>query len=910
MPNSNNKSAGADPIAFAGSYKFFPPLPLAGAIRRRGLISDITSSNQYSVVVIQGPAGHGKTTLMQQLYEQCREKGGLTGWVTLEETDDDISRFNACLRILAINATQEQTENVLIPDGPLSGSGAVENILRQLDSVQEPVALFLDEFQVLDEPVNIALLESVIERLPPNVTFYLGSRSIPNLARGRLLISGRVKWVKPEELCFTTQEVLEFLIHVGLEVSSLEAQAFREQTGGWPAILQLLHLALKGGKIDRNSLLIWVKGCQSQLMDYLADNVMLDQSAHRTKFLLRTSLLNRMSAPICEAVTGEKHAQQMLQDFVSQGLFIRAIDYEQRWFRYHSIFSDYLIEQLRATEPEQETKIYCIAAKWFSDQGYPEEAIRYAVKAQEYELAADVLNDWLPKLIRSARLQTADQLCSLLPDRVYSARPILCWGRAWCMLFLSQRISAHNSLSDLEQIATAKNVSTELSTSVQILKAVEGFMNDDSKIDWYWIDQIPLETGDMPKYRCFEMNALANIKAIYRLRIGDFDGAKEYALLGEALGVRGDSPFSGAYSISLMAYGMIQNGHLAQAIKRLKEGLNNKKLSIQGSFATASLSAIYGFALYELGNYIEAESHLRDSIEAIAKSLPLDWVIPAYLSLARASALAESESGESIEILDNAEKLGLISQQPRMVRAIRRERIRMALVKGNFKDARFVAQMSDVPGESTLADGLIHLAEGCDDDTICKARMDIYCGDPYAALEQLDAEIAHGNSTGWVRRRIKLLILKGLANKAINKNEQAEKVMFEALELAAPRDYVALFVDEGDQCLTLLSEILGASTVNPNNQVSEFISRVLQNAGCDIDFSPVSQTAKALTQQLTKRELDILQLVANGATNVEIADRLCVSYNTVKFHMKNLYGKLRAKNRVNLISTARELTLI
>ena len=267
MPNSNNKSAGADPIAFAGSYKFFPPLPLAGSIRRRGLISDITSSNQYSAVVIQGPAGHGKTTLMQQLFEQCRDKGGLTGWVTLEETDDDISRFNACLRILAINATQEQTENVLIPDGPLSGSGAVENILRQLDSVQGPVALFLDEFQVLDEPVNIALLESVIERLPPNVTFYLGSRSIPNLARGRLLISGRVKWVKPEELCFTTQEVLEFLIHVGLEVSSLEAQAFREQTGGWPAILQLLHLALKGGKIDRNSLLIWVKGCQSQLMD-------------------------------------------------------------------------------------------------------------------------------------------------------------------------------------------------------------------------------------------------------------------------------------------------------------------------------------------------------------------------------------------------------------------------------------------------------------------------------------------------------------------------------------------------------------------------------------------------------------------------------------------------------------------
>jgi len=435
-------------------------------------------------------------------------------------------------------------------------------------------------------------------------------------------------------------------------------------------------------------------------------------------------------------------------------------------------------------------------------------------------------------------------------------------------------------------------------------------MNDDRNISWHWIDQIPLETGDMPKYRRFEMNALANIKAIYRLRKGDFSGAKECALLGESLGIRGDSPFSGAYSASLVAYGMIQHGFLVQAIKRLKVGLNHKKLSIQGSFATASLSAIYGFALYESGSYIEAESYLRDSIKAISKSLPLDWVIPAYLSLARASALAESGSADSMEILDDAERFGLISQHPRMVRAIRRERIRMALMKGNFKEARLVAEMSDLPGEAALADGLIHLAEACDDDIISKVRIDIHCGDPRTALELLKTEIEHANTTGRVRRKIKLLILQGLANRVMGNNEQAEKVICDALELAAPQDYIALFVDEGDLCLTLLSECLGISTISQNKQVSEFILRVLQNAGCDTDVTTTGQMTKALIQQLTKRELAILQLVADGATNVEIADRLFVSYNTVKFHMKNLYGKLGAKNRVNLISTARELALI
>jgi LuxR family maltose regulon positive regulatory protein len=911
MTQSDDKHAAIGAADISGSYKFYPPQPLAAAICRHRLLSDISSGPHYSAVVIQGPAGHGKTTLMQQILGRCREDGIATGWLTLDESDNDISSFNACLRTLVISAGPEQTDSGMVLAEQMGGNSAAENILHLMELIEGPVALFIDELQCLNEPANISLLDSIIERNLPNVTFYIGSRSIPNLARGRLLISGRVKWITPEELCFTAEEVSIFLGSVGLKISQQECEAFRIQTGGWPAVLQLLHLALKGGKIDRNSLFVWVKGCQSELTSYLADNVMQDQSLSRQQFLMRSSLLSRLSAPLCEAITGIKNSQQVLEDLVTQGMFIHALDVEQTWFKYHSIFSSYLKVQLSRTEPERVKKIHLSAANWFLDEGYSEEAIFHAIQAEDYQMAADALSDWMPNLICSARLQTAEHFCMLLPEEVFDSRPNLCWGLCWAQLFLFKQFSAHSTLVKLEEITKRTDASMGLPVSIQILRAVEMLQGDNQEALGELIGNIPTETGEMASFRCFEMGALSNLKAIHSIQVANFSEARDIALLAESLGNRGHAAFSAAYSVSLMSYAMIQDGHLVQAIRKLKEGLSNKELTIQGSLASASLSAIYGFALYESGNYIEAESHLRDTIDLISKTLPVDWLISAHLSLVRTCALADSDSSDSIECLENAEKLGLTHRLPRLVRAIRRERMRLAHVSGRCKQARLYDDMPDdnslVP---TLPDEWIHLAEGCDDDVISNARKMICCGDPGAALASLKKAIHHASSTGWLRRRIKLLILMGLAHEAIGNQERAKRMLHEAIELAEPGGYIASFVEEGEKCLRLLSRLYAEFEATRNDIKSEFVLRVLQNAGSDTELPAPRQTAGMVFEQPTKRELDILRLVVSGASNAEIADSLFVSGNTVKFHMKNLYSKLGAKNRVNLISVARSFQLI
>ena len=898
------------PAAGTG-YKFHPPLLTATSIWRHRLISDVLADTQYSAVVLQGPAGHGKSTLMRQVYERCQRAGAAVSWLTFDEGDNDISRFNTHLTNLVSNALIVESSGQMAVPGPAEGNSAVENILRIFEAMSNPVALFVDEFQCIDESVNISLLNTLVERCPPNITFYIGSRSVPDLVTGRLMISGRIKWVTPEQLCFSAEEVLEFLNARDLDVTEVEAQAFREQTGGWPAVLQLLQLALKGGKVDRYTLLRWVKGCEHELTDYLALNVMLDQSTERQRFLLRTSVLNRISASLCEAVTGEKDSQKILQELVSEGLFTSAIDFEQDWFKYHSVFSRYLKTQLEAEDAAELLHIHRVAAGWFSENGYPEDAVRHAVEAEEYELAADILDEWIPNLIRGARLQSVDQLCRLIPDAVFRQRPMVCWRRIWAQMFIGQQARARQTLRSLEQYW--ENTSEDMgdfSTSLMLLQWSQGLVADDPVRLAKGVDTLEIALVDVDKFQCFEMNCVANLRAIHQLQVGNLTEAREWALLGESLGARGEAAFSRAYAISIIAYAMIQEGHLSQAIDKLRSALGDAELKIQGSFATASISAVYGFALYESGNYYEAESHLRDTIEMISQTSLLDWLISAYLSLARASLLTEGESLDCGDVIDTAEKNGLVGGLPRVVRVMRQERIRLALVNGNCNEAKLIDDIPGVAGEVDMPEGSIHLAEWCDDNIVHQARMKICCADPADAVKLLSPAIAQAEARGWVRRNIKLLILDGLARQGLGEKSQARQSVLKALELAYPESYISLFIEEGPSCFAILSDIRESGKLSYNNPESLFIQDILKLGGyaAETGIEPVHrQIAK---DHLTKRELDILRLVVSGATNTEIGDSLFVSYNTVKFHMKNLYAKMGASNRVNLTQIARQLDLV
>jgi|GEM_PF-2936816 len=888
------------------SHKFSPPSPLVTAIPRPRLTKSLQSRDRYCAIVIQGPAGYGKSTLLQQVYDNFTSKGVIARWLTFDESDNDISRFNTLLNKLLLSFNEHidntnQNTSLL----KIGGQSAIENLLNSLAATTKPVALFLDEFQAVTDSINISLICSLIERCPPNITFYIGTRSIPEFAKGKYLISSRVRLLDTEDLCFTSEEIQEFFTLVGIDAAGTEIEEFRRRTNGWPAILQLLQLALKGGKIDKHKLLTWIKGYEVELADYLTANAMKNQPARYVEFLLKTSLLPRLSAPLCEAVTGMSDSNIILQDLVSQGMFIREVDAKREWYKYHSLFSDYLQSVFADKYPSEVQELHLTAAQWFYRNKMWSEATHQAIAAEQFEYAADILSEWSILLVCNARLQTLVQLCSLLPDNVISERPMLCLSLAWARLFFLEQKSASEPLTWLEEIISKDPSAAEFESSAKILRCCYYFVNNFYDEFSNLLPKLEIETGDMPQYKKFGMGALGNLSAIYHLRKRNFVLAKGESTIGLSLSESGKAAFSGAYAVALTSISLMQSGDLKLALKKLEDGLHGEDLRIQGSFSSAVLSSTYGLALYESGQFADAESHLRDTIDTISKTLPTEWLIAAFISLARASEINDTNGYDSVEFLMQAEKLGIDRQDSRLLAAVRREHIRRALMKGNIKEATVFAERVFSKKAANINVDCYHFTEGCDDDTISMLRLRIYSGDPHDVITDLDEEITEAIQHGWVRRQIKLLILKSIAHKLDQNIPQANDVMSKALELAAPQSYTATFIEEGPACLEIIGNIFNQTASKKETKLHDFMSFFVDDSNATTTNS--DNINSPLVEKLTKKELEVLTLVVSGFSNMEIAERIFVSTNTVKFHMKNLYGKLGANSRVKLISAARAL---
>lgn len=888
-------------------YKFYPPQLFSSSIKRRQLLSEFMHQKTYSAVIIQGPAGHGKSTLMRQIKQQCEEQNFSTGWLSFENGDNDISHFNRLLRMLFHKVVESKLTNDVIDsfNPNENGSSAIESILQILNIIKGNAAIFIDEFHCINESVNVEFLETIIERSPPNIFFYIGTRSIPELVKGKLFISGQIRWVRPEELCFNLDEFKEFIKIVGLNIDESDAEKFLEQTGGWPAVLQLLHLALKGGQVNKTTLLAWVKGSIAPLAQYLADNVMLNQSDTRKEFLFKISILNKLSAPLCEFITGESKSGLILEELVSQGMFIQPTDFERKWFKFHSLFLYYLSQVLEEKFPTEINSLHRRASLWYRENDYFEDAIEHSLSAGDYHIAADILSDWIPELVGSARLNTIDSLCEKIPETSFFNRPFLCWGRIWAKYFLSQTEEASKCLQVFSSMTPKKPTTKQLRQSIAILNCIDLLFNNQISKLSLALSQLDFEVNNNETYIFFETGVLCNLRAISNLQHLNFSESKELAFKGEVMSMKGNAAFSSAYSSSLYALTLIQEGKAFLAIDKLKARLNSPELKIQGSLATSSLSAIYGLALYETGNFLEAESHLSDTIALIVKSLPLDWIILASLALFRSRTFIENSTINSLTVLDEVQMNAQHASHERLSEILEIEKFRVNVAN----DINYISHKSCsiVFKEKIKEQAKFHLADGTHDKLIHTARYYIATGKIDEAIELLQASLENSLQTKWIRRELKVRTLLSLAYNKANDKKNADEMMMSAISLSQSTGLISNFIEEGGYCLNIISNI----DKNTNNRNSlDFIYDTLDIGQNSKDDKPNTEIQKNLIEALTKRELDILKLVANGSTNAEISDLLFISYNTVKFHMKNLYGKLDAKNRIVLISIANKNNLI
>lgn len=907
---TTNRPEGDRPWAHIDTHKLFAPPSFRGAVQRRALLSSLLDDPALRLIVLQAPAGHGKSTLLQQAKSACESQGRITGWLSLDDADNDMRRFAHYLEALVrqvCNSVDAFGDKASVPP---SHRRLPEVLIARLQRLDAPVALFLDEFQAINNPAILSLFRELLDRLPQTITLFIGSRSMPSVGVSRLLVRGHARMLHAEQLQFTLDETAQFFAQASdLAIRDDEVAAIHRQTEGWPAALQLFRLTLASPSL-RQSLGDLGAYRPRELAEYLTDNVLDLQTPRIREFLLRTSLLRRLSAPLCDALLGWQDSQSILLFLERSGLFMRTLDSDLRWFRYHTLFSGYFEEQLRESDPAQLNDLHRRAAHWYQAHGLHEEAMHHAVEAREFVFAADVLNDWSKRLVAEGHLLTVERWADRLPADEIERHPELAIKIAWALSFLRRHSKLRPLIATLEggHAEGARDGSRNAGRSI-VVRSMIALLTDDLPNAFALVRDIevaPSKAADA--FAAFELGAACNLRAFAACASADFEQARDNLMLAAAHNDRSRARFSGGYTQAMLGVNLLLQGELLEAMDRFRSGLSDHENTNQ-SVASASLVAGYLMALYDADDLGAVDSLFNQYHDNLRDGVLLDFAIVSYRAAARALD-ATGQVARASELLDEAESVSHVANWPRLLRAVEWERVRRYLLRGESDRAQLIAARLTSSLPLGLADGQMPFSMDTEDDVIARIRLGIHRGDTETAWRLLGDEFVSAQTLGRVRRQVKLLTLEALCHQ----RRGTPKPALRAVQLAEPRGLIRNFLEEGDELRNLLAEFYqslqqdAGSLAEPAHPgLHRFTSRLLGRAGA---LAAATNPAATPVEALTGSERNILAYLARGASNKEMATRLFVSENTVKFHLKNIYSKLDAGSRLQAINAARRMGLV
>ncbi|WP_020650930.1 LuxR C-terminal-related transcriptional regulator [Solimonas variicoloris] len=891
------------------THKFFAPPSYPGAIQRDQLLGRMLRAPPYSAVVIQAPAGHGKSTLLQQAKSLGETRGAVSAWLSFDEADNDMRRLGGHLQALIESLPGADGGN----DESEAGSGGRRRLsdwaASRLARFDAPVHLFLDEFQALNNRAALAMFRELLERLPDNVTLFIGTRALPEIGLARFVVNNQALVLRADDLRFSPDEAELFFGQAReLGINRQELDAIYRQTEGWPAALQLFRLSLASPSVRRS-----LSGASSpkprELAEYLADNVLSLQPPRIQHFLRQTSVLTRLSAGLCDHVTGWQDSQSILLFLERSGLFLRCLDSDLSWFKYHTLFSSFLADQTRLDEPDLLQTVHQRAADWFHRHEMHEDAVHHAIAAHDYAFAGDIMSEWIDRLIVDANLATVERWSDALPLEEIARRPALAVKIAWALVFLRRHHKLRPLLPTLEAAA-------EHRVDASVVRSMLAMVVDDVPLAFEIIRDVAIRDLKPEGFRAFELGAAANLAGYRLLSVADFDAEREMLQLAQTYNRRGDAAFSGGYTVAVHGISLFMQGRLVDTLNLYRSGLAEQHLDLDKSFAAASLAACYVHALYECGELDLAESMFLQFHDVIADSVLLDFLALGYVAMGRIQ-LAHGRSNRADEVFGEAEQLAHSAGWPRLLRIAAWERVRGALLAGEPERAQALASRIPRQPEFELPDGGMIYSEMIEGDALGAIRLAIHTGQAESMLPRLADEIALAQKQRRQYRLIKLLTLETLALQRRGSDNAARRSLHRALQLAAPEGYVRLFLDEGEALLPLLRDEHGrlaqeAAGDAAQATLHDFVGRLLAATGLGADPAgpaPAMGSFQPL-EPLTDREKEILVYLANGVSNKEMARRIFVSENTVKFHLKNIYSKLAVSSRLQAINAARQMALL
>lgn len=891
--------------------KLHPPRLRPDRLGRPRLIAQVEAALGRPLVLVSAQAGSGKSTLLADWATETHRR---VAWVSLEPSDDDPVRFWSYVVAAIAVVRPGLPEGVSVPPSHEAAAAVVAiALVNELRRNPAELVVVLDDYHVIDSPEIHRGIGSLVEHLPAAVHMVIATRSDPSLPLTSLRARGLVAELRQSDLRFTPAEAAALLRDAwGLAVSDGGLATLAGRTEGWAAGYQLAGLSLQG-RSDTDSFIARLSGTNRYIIDYLTEEVLQRESAEVRGFLLQTSILERLSGGLCDAVTGGTDGQHRLEALERANLFVVALDEERHWYRYHHLFADLLRARLVRELPDGVIDLHRRAAAWHRDRGLIDEAIRHALAARELGDAAEIVEAHADEVLARGEGETLRRWLAALPEEAVRSRP---------RLGVIMAVSALNA--------------GRLEVVERLLIATEAGIGDRREVPRGPASRLGSATENLPA-------AIANLRATMALIRGEPDRAS--ALAQEALqripaGEHGPK-LSSQWNLAIAGWmhGRLEEAQAGfRAIVQLGQGEGSAHLVLTASAVLGRIHGARGRLDAALATYRQAldwtssvgpprapaagavligiarvlyerdepENALRNVTEGIELARHLNATMEAALGLVTLGWIrhATGDRAGALQAVAEAQALHPDRGSVSLYNPVHAEAATLLLRSGQVAEvAAWVAgralQDDDAPSYPR------------EREYVVLARLRLARGELEPALALLERIRAVADAQSRDAAVIEALVLEALAHHQLGDHEVAAARLAEALGRGQHQRYVRIFADEGPVIGSLVGRLIASGRRGEppaSNHLLAGYLRQVQRASAEAEGGKDPQPV--LAGGLTDRERQVLRLIALGRRNREIAEELVVTLDTVKRHVAHTFEKLGVVNRTQAVAEARQLGLI
>jgi LuxR family transcriptional regulator, maltose regulon positive regulatory protein len=908
--------------------KIFIPRPRKNLVARSHLVNFLNEGLDKKLTLISAPAGFGKTTVLSEWIPQSPR---CVTWLSVDGDDNDPARFWAYFIASLQNLSSQLGENALAllqstPSFPLTSALSV--LINDIVAFQDTFAIVLDDYHLIDSQPIHESLTFLMDHLPANMHLIMTTRVDPPLPIARMRARDTLTEIRAHDLRFTMEEVEAFVSQVvERSLSTEQVAALNVRTEGWIAGLQIAALSLQG-HADIPGFIEAFSGSHRHILGYLAEEVINQQPKDTLDFLLQTSILDRLSGTLCDAVTGNSDGQFMLENVEHANLFIDGLDDQREWYRYHHLFAEVLRTRLQQAQPHLIPELHRRASLWYEQNHLWTESINHVLLIPDYERAGDLIERIGLKVALRGQALAVFRWLNALPDESVRARPRLSVLCAWLLLSFSDFENAQIHLDAAEkalQFQPSDRISPELRNirgemwATKAMQAVYRRGFDPSQlIDWAEQALQDLHSDNTP----FRGTAIGVLGTAYRNQ-RDWTRAEQAFAQGASM----DRATQNAMAVfaAAMQQTLIQRvrGAIDLAIATSRETLDwAAKAGIESSPVTGGLYSNLADLLRERNELETAGRFAKEGLVRSAQTGNPHQHIVSVLILARVKQAMGDFEG-ALEAILQAQELAQQNQALWFLNLLPAIKAQFHLAKGDLPNAlQRLPEVEANAEERRDFVGSYELVYAYEIGQIAALQLKIAQGrithDPsllHQVIAQLDEQIQDEESAELLWFRARLQALQAMAYDELGDGVRASGCIEQALTLAAPQGYVRLFIDEGDALRhpltnfqSILEQRLRADPGHSSLSLLIYTNKLLSA------FPQASSTEQGgnenLPEPLSKRELDVLRLIASGHSNQEIAELLVITLSTVKTHINRLYSKLGVKRRTEAILRARELGLI